>query len=311
MENLRRLLPSANHLIAFEAAGRLGSFTEAGRELGMSQAAVSHAVRALESQLGVRLFRRAHRRVQLTDAGARFFADVTQGLGLIRKSAAALRAAAGGGHVTLAASTAFAAFWMMPRLQRFRDALPGVDLRLQTADRDLDLVAEGIALGIRGGQAEDWPDHDARPLAREEIVAVAGARLAERTALPDRPEDLPGQRLIHLDEPFRPAPDWSDWLQSAGLPRGAAPRGLVINDYALVLQAVMEGQGIALGWRHLTDHLLASGLLVQVTQHILRTGRDFFVVSPRAVPLSPAARAVRDWLAAEGSPDAAPNGPPD
>jgi len=101
MDTLRRLLPSPGHLIAFEAAGRLGSFTDAGRERNMSQAAVRYAVRGLERQLGLRLFRREHRRVTLTDAGARFFADVTQGLGVIRRSAETLRAEARGDHVTL------------------------------------------------------------------------------------------------------------------------------------------------------------------------------------------------------------------
>lgn len=297
MRSLRHLLPSAGHLIVFEAAGRLGSFTEAGRELGMTQAAVSYAIRGLEGQLGVRLFRREHRRVVLTDAGARFFADVTQGLGLIRKSAETLRAATQGAHVTLAASTAFASFWMMPRLQQFRDALPGIDLRLQTSDRDLDLVAEGIPLGIRGGDPARWPEYDAMRLADEEIVAVAGATYAR--PLPADPAGLASHRLIHLEEPYREAADWADWFRSSGLDPGLVPRGLVINDYALVIQAVMEGQGIALGWRHLTERLTRAGLLVQVTGHALRTGSAFYVIWPKAGALSPQARAVRDWLIAQ------------
>ena len=299
MESLRHLFPAPGALIAFEAAGRLGSFTEAGRELGMSQAAVSHAIRGLERRLGQQLFHREHRRVRLTDAGARFFADVTQGLGLIRKSATALRAAAGGAHVTLAASTAFAAFWMMPRLQLFRDALPGVDLRLQTSERDLDLLAEGISLAVRGGRPEDWPDHDALPLAEEVVIAVASAGYAARFGLPRTLEELGRHRLIHLDEPYRAAVDWGDWFENAGLARRDVPRGLVINDYALVMQAVMEGQGIALGWRHLTERLIEAGLLLQIGQHALRTGQSFHIIWPRARPLSPQATAVRDWLAAQ------------
>lgn len=300
MESLRHLLPAPGALIAFEAAGRLGSFTAAGRELGMSQAAVSHAIRGLERQLGTQLFRREHRRVGLTDAGARFFADVTQGLGMIRMSAIALRAAAGSGHVTLAASTAFAAYWMMPRLQRFREALPGIDLRLQTSERDLDLLAEGIALGIRGGHPEEWPEHEALPLARESVIAVAGAGYVARFGMPATPAALASHRLIHLDEPSRPAVDWADWYQSAGLARDSVPRGLVINDHALVIQAVMEGQGIALGWWHLSARMIAAGLLRQVCDHRMQTGRSFHVVWPRAVPLSPRSAAVRDWLAMQG-----------
>ncbi|HEV7255207.1 MAG TPA: LysR substrate-binding domain-containing protein [Mesorhizobium sp.] len=299
MRSLRHLLPSAGHLIVFEAAGRLGSFTEAGRELGMSQAAVSYAVRALEEQLGVKLFQRGHRRVALTDAGARFFADVTQGLGLIRKSAETLRAAAHGPQVTLAASTAFASFWMMPRLQRFRDDLPGIDLRLQTSDRDLDLLAENIPLGVRGGDPEQWPEYGALALAEEEIFAVASPAYSRDHGAPHAPADLARHRLIHLDEPFRQASDWGDWFASAGLDPLSVPKGLVINDYALVIQAAMEGQGIALGWRHLTERLLAAGLLVQVAGHVLRTPITYCVIWPKAEGLSPQARAVRDWLIAQ------------
>ena len=171
-------LPSAGSLIVFEAAGRLSSFTAAGRELGMTQAAVSYAVRGLEEQLGAKLFQRRHRQVILTEAGERFHADVSLGLSHIRKSAEDLRLQATGGHVTLAASTAFGSFWMMPRLQQFRDELPGVDLRIQTADRDLDIIAEGIPLGVRGGVPRDWPDYHSLSLSDEEIFPVAGPQLS-------------------------------------------------------------------------------------------------------------------------------------
>jgi DNA-binding transcriptional LysR family regulator len=297
MQNLRRLLPSAGSLIVFEAAGRLASFTAAARELGMSQAAVSYAVRGLEDQLGVPLFHRRHRQVRLTEAGTRFFADVSLGLSHIRKSAEDLRQLAVGSHVTLSASTAFASFWMMPRLQQFREDLPGVDLRIQTADRDLDIVAEGIPLGIRGGDPQDWPTYEALPLAPEEIFPVAGAAYAARFGLPRTVADLASHRLIHLEEPFREAANWEDWFRSAGLSFAVTGTGLRINDYALVIQAAMEGQGIAIGWRHLVERLLASGLLVRVTDHVMTTGKGFYVVWPKDGSLSDNARRVRDWLA--------------
>ncbi|QDY99134.1 LysR family transcriptional regulator [Nitratireductor mangrovi] len=299
MQSLRHLLPSAGNLIVFEAAGRLESFTAAGRELGMSQAAVSYAIRGLEEQLGVPLFERRHRKVLLTEAGARFFADVALGLSHIRKSAEDLRLAATGGHVTLSASTAFASFWMMPRLQQFRDEVPGVDLRIQTAERDLDIVAERIPLGIRGGDPRDWPRYEALPLAEEEIFPVASPAYAARFGLPRTVEDLHQHRLIHLEEPYREAASWSDWFRSAGHAGPVAARGLLINDYALVIQAVMEGQGIALGWRHLAERLLASGLLTRVTGHAMATGKWFHVVWQRDRDLSPNALKVRDWLLAQ------------
>lgn len=296
MLNLRQLLPSAGRLIVFEAAGRLNSFTAAGRELGMSQAAVSYAVRGLEDQLGVRLFRREHRKVVLTEAGERFLADVMLGLSHIRKSAEELRSFAAETHVTLAASTAFASFWMMPRLQQFRDDLPAIDLRIQTSERDLDLISEGIPLGIRGHATGDWPDYDKVLLAQEEIIVVASDAYRRTHGFPETIEELADHRLIHLEEPYRDAVDWSDWFNRQGLAVDRDPRGLVINDYALVIQAAMEGQGIALGWRHLTEHLLKAGLLVQVTDRTLMTGRGFYVIWPKGRDLSEPARQVRDWL---------------
>lgn len=299
MRSLRHLLPSAGSLIVFEAAGRLSSFTAAGRELGMTQAAVSYAVRGLEEQLGAKLFQRRHRQVSLTEAGERFHADVSLGLSHIRKSAEDLRLQATGGHVTLAASTAFGSFWMMPRLQQFRDELPGIDLRIQTADRDLDIIAEGIPLAVRGGEPRDWPDYQSLPLADEEIFPVAGTSYLAKFGMPKTVGELAAHRLIHLEEPYREAASWDEWFQSAGGSLGDAARGLRINDYGLVIQGVMEGQGIALGWRHLAERLLATGLLVQVTDHVLKTGKAFYIVWPKNRELSDNARKVRDWLAAQ------------
>jgi DNA-binding transcriptional LysR family regulator len=187
----------------------------------------------------------------------------------------------------------------MPRLQQFRDELPGIDLRIQTADRDLDIIAEGIPLAVRGGEPRDWPDYHSLPLADEEIFPVAGASYLAKFGMPRTVGDLATHRLIHLEEPYREAASWDEWFQSAGGNLGDTARGLRINDYGLVIQGVMEGQGIALGWRHLAERLLATGLLVQVTDHVLKTGKAFYIVWPKNRELSENARKVRDWLAAQ------------
>lgn len=296
METLRSLLPSVNSLVVFEAAGRLASFSAAARELGMSQAAVSYAVRRLEEDLGAALFVREYRRVRLSEAGERFHADVSLGLSHIRRSARSLRALATGSHVTLACSTAFAAFWMVPRMQKFREDLPRVDLRIQTSERDLDLLGEGIPLGIRGGVPGDWPQYHARALAPEEIWPVCGAGYLARLGPPARAEDLLAHQLIHLEEPFRSAATWADWFASVGIERRRVPKGLQINDYVLVVQSVIEGQGVALGWRHLIEGLVDKGVLVRLTGHALTTGKHFHVIWPKEAALPPAAEAVRDWL---------------
>lgn len=296
METLRSLLPSINGLVVFEAAGRLGSFTAAARELRMTQAAVSYAVNRLEEHLGTPLFLREHRRVRLSEAGERFFADVSIGLTHIRRSAQDLRAVAMGGHVTLSCSTAFAAFWMVPRMAQLRADLPHIDLRIQTADRDLDLLGEGIPMAVRAGNPSEWPQYQAQPLAAEEIYPVCGASYLAGRARAVMPADLLDHQLIHLEEPYRSAATWRDWFASAGIEGRRVPKGLQINDYVLVLQSVIAGQGVALGWRHLVEGLVQKGVLVRLTDHVLTTGMDFHVIWPRDVALSRAAQEVRDWL---------------
>lgn len=299
MDTLRQLLPSMGSLVVFEAAGRLSSFSAAGRELRMSQAAVSYAIARLEDQIGAALFLREYRRVRLTEAGQRFHSDVTQGLSQIQRSAQSLRAVATGAHVTLSCSTAFAAYWMVPRMQAFRADLPDIDLRIQTSDRDLDLVGEGIPLGVRGGYAGEWPQYDSAVLASEEIYPVCSAAFLGARPRPVRPGDLLSMNLIHLEEPFRSATTWADWFAAAGVPRRQVPKGLSINDYVLVVQAMIEGQGVALGWHHLIGGLAEKGVLVPLTDQRLTTGKDFHVIWPRATPLTAEAARVRDWLLAQ------------
>jgi DNA-binding transcriptional LysR family regulator len=306
MNNLRRLFPSPSNLIVFEAAGRLGSFTAAGRELGMTQAAVSYAMRGLEDQLGVNLFRRAHRRVVLTENGKRFFADVALGLSHIQKTAQDIRAQAAGETVTLSVSTAFASFWMLPRLQEFRNDLPEIDLRIQTSDRDIDIAGEELSLGIRGGRPSDWPEYDCAELARERIFPVASAAFANQSGTGIAPTELAGHKLIHLEEPYRAAADWATWFKSADAGLTVANRGLAINDYVLVIQAVLEGQGIALGWEHLVSRLVSGGVLVRLSDHYMETGAAFFVVWPKNQNLSTDARKVRDWLLGHAEPSEGP-----
>ena len=303
MESLRQIFSSPASLVVFEAAARHGSFTEAGRELGMSQAAVSLAIRKLEADLGAQLFARAHRRVQLTEAGSRFFNDVSVGLGQIKRAAIALRARAQGGHVTISASTAFASYWMLPRLERLRAELPGVDLRMETSDRDTDIMAEAIPLAIRRGNAP-FAGCESALLADEIIVPLASPRYIDRAGWPQTPGELARHRLIHLEEPYRPCPAWPDWFRGMGVGTPSRAEGLLINDYALVVQAMMEGQGIGLGWRHLTDGLVEAGVLMVVGPE-LAVKAGYHLVWPRDIPLSEEAAKVRDWVLAERGPFAA------
>lgn len=306
MGNLRRLLPSFRGLIAFEAAGRLGSFTRAGDELGMSQAAVSYAIKALEEDLGQPLFKRSHRKVDLTASGKGLHEDVSTALAQMADGLAVFQEPAANTIVTLSASTAFATLWMAPRMQALHKDLPAVDLSLHTSDRDLDLEKEGIPLGIRRGRASDFSAYNYELLAPEEIVAVTSpAYLADKGKIKTT-WDLIDHHLAHLDEPHRGAVSWQEWLRSAGVHAPVRGRGARANDYVAVLQMALDGDAIALGWTAIIDVFLENGRLEEVTSHRLSTGEGFYIIWPKGRTLSEEEDSVRRWIIAGHAGDCLP-----
>jgi DNA-binding transcriptional LysR family regulator len=304
MRNLRAEIESLHYLSAFEAAARLASFTRAAAELGISQSAVSQAVRRLEAAIGVELFDRQHRRIVLTQAGQSLYGDVSDAFARILARVQELKRQGQSERVVLSLSSAFATHWMLPRLQRFQAARPGIDLRLQTADRDLDLLHEEIALGVRGGSGL-WPGYHAAKLSDERQIAVASPRWLKENGPVSSLEALKACRLVHLDEPYRKRTSWADWFSALGESPILANEGLRLNDYALVLQAAIAGEGVALGWMHLCKPLLEKGLLAPVGPWLWSSGAGFYLVWPDAVPLRPDAIRTRDWMIAEAATDAA------
>lgn len=295
MQELWKLVSSPRHLLVFEAAARTGSFTRAANELNVQQPAVSAAVKQLERSLGTLLFARAHRAVTLTHAGERLYNDVSAAFERIHRTARMLSLRGAQDHVTLSASTAFAHYWMVPRLARFHGDHPDIDLRLQTSEREPDLDAEAISLAIRRGDG-DWPGCESHLIAPEVISPIAAPRvMAAATGLASV-ADLRDQSLIHLEEPIRERPGWAEFFAHWDVPYTEPKTGLRLNDYALVLQAAIAGEGFAFGWHHVTRHLIAQGLLVACRDWAWQTGRGFYLVWSATAPLSPQAANVRDWL---------------
>ena len=295
MQKLWKLVSSPRHLLVFEAAARTGSFTRAARELNVQQPAVSAAIKQLETSLGTPLFLRAHRSVTLTHAGERLFNDVSAAFNRIHQTADMLSQQRAQAHVTLSASTAFAHYWMVPRLARFHTAHPGIDLRLQTSEREPDIGAEGISLAIRRGTGT-WPGCESHLIAPEVISPIASPRVMMAAANLRNIANLPNEKLIHLEEPVRERPGWAQFFAHWNMPYTEPRIGLCLNDYALVLQATMAGEGFALGWRHTTSDLTAKGLLIAHDEWAWETGHGFYLVWSASVPLSPHAEKVRDWL---------------
>jgi len=295
MQELWKLVTSPRHLLVFEAAARTGSFTRAANELNVQQPAVSAAIKQLEQSLGTRLFARAHRSVILTLAGERLFTDVSNAFDRIYQSASQLANRSAREHVTLSASTAFAHYWLVPRLADFHSAHPGIDLRLQTSDREPNIDAEGISFGIRRGNG-NWPGCHSHLIAPEVIAPIASPRVMAAAVNLRSIANLGSLPLIHLEEPVRDRPDWAAFFAHWKLPYTELRSGLRLNDYALVLQATMAGEGFALGWRHTTSILTKQGLLAARNDWAWETGTGFYLVWSDTTPLSPQAEHVRDWL---------------
>ncbi|MEM6624184.1 MAG: LysR substrate-binding domain-containing protein [Pseudomonadota bacterium] len=295
MRDLLRRIDSLHHLAAFDAAARHGSFTRAAAELNVSQPAISQSIRKLEAAIGVKLFRRLHRSIALTDAGAMLAYDVAEAFGRVHATVSHLGRLGASDHVTLSVSTAFANYWMVPRLQAFHQRYPGLDLRLQTTDKELDLAQEGISLGVRRGKGQ-WEGYAARLLAQECLPVVASPRWIAAHGMPATVADLMQAPLIHLEEPYRERPSWTDWFRHHGASYRDTGAGLRLNDYALVLQAAMAGEGIALGFQHVVEGLIGQGLLTQAGPWQMRTGLGYYLLWSDRGQLSRDAGIVRDWM---------------
>ena len=301
MANLLRKLPPTGTLVAFESAARLLSFTRAGAELNISQAAVSKQIQRLEADLNLPLFERQHRSLQLTAAGHTLFTTVQTGLNDIASVTESLRARASEDPVTIGISVGMATYCLMPRLGLFRARHPGIDVRVLAVDRDVDPRAEGVDIAIRYADKHKLPNGSVR-LYDEVVVPVCSPSFAASGTL-NSVEDLPEQTLLHLDpdhwRDLSEAPiDWPRWLANFGVAQRPTRQGLTINNYVMLLQAAINGEGIALGWRPIVDDLLDNGLLVAASDQQWFTGRCHYLITASSKPREPVHLLSR-WLAEE------------
>lgn len=298
MPPLHRLLPPTGSLVAFEAAARHLSITQAANELGLTQAAVSRKIRGLEENLGVALFRRLHRAIRLTPDGERLYAAVSSSLSHIAQTADDLRRSGGYSEVSLSTSMAFATFWLMPRIPRFRAAHPDIELRITAFDPYVDPASEGVDAAIRYGDGS-WPGLECTRLFDEEIFPVCSP--AYHAARPDFDSlaSLPGQTLLHLDVAYHDWVDWGTWFRALDMEPPPRRRGLQFNTYTILIQAAVAGAGVALGWRHLVDDFLEAGVLVRPIETSLRSRGAYYLVRPEGSEASAEAGCLVDWIMAE------------
>ena len=288
-------LPSLNGLRAFEAAARHLSFTRAAAELNVTQTAISHQIRRLESQLGLRLFHRRNRALALTPEALAYLPAVRAAFEDLREATERLRRRERQTVLTVSTMASLAAKWLLPRVAAFQNANPGIEVRLTASTHLVDFRREEIDMAVRYGHGV-WPGLRAVWLMSEEIFPVCSPALLKGKRPLRRPEDLAHQTLIH-NTGFRE--DWQVWLTAAGLPLSLMQkRGLVFNESYMALQAAMDGLGVALARTPFVETDLRDGRLVAPFDFVLPDKAGFYVVAPEETADTPKIKLFRDWLVA-------------
>lgn len=287
-----RRLPPLSALRAFEAAARLGSFKRAADELAVTPTAISHQIRALEAHTGLVLFVRQVRKVALTEAGLALYPVLRDGFDAFEAAFDRLLQAHRRTRVTISATNAFTAKWLVPRVASFHQLHPGIDLQLHASDAPVDMVHSDVDIAIRYGRGP-YPGLRAEPMFADHYAPVVNPRLGIMS-----PDALAHAPLIHFawqaSLPFNPT--WENWFAQTGLPPPAERGHLHLSDEGHAIQAAVAGQGVALLSLALVAGELAAGHLVQPfgptiaghTYHlVLRAGPDASVL------------AAADWLRAQ------------
>jgi DNA-binding transcriptional LysR family regulator len=296
-------LPPPNSLVAFEAAARSENFTLAARELRVTQAAVSHQIKNLETDLGLRVFHRLNGKVKLTEEGERLFRSVVIGLEQNANTVSELKRHAARPHLTIAATLSFAGFWLMPRIATFRDEFPHLDLRFVAADGELDLAGEAIDLAVKYGDG-NWPGFRAELLFRPDVFPVCSPSLLSAGKPLRSLSDLSQQTLLERDSAGSFGVTWAEWLAAVGGDSGQIKRRLYFNNYEVMIRAAVEGQGIALGFRPLIDQLLKQKVLVRPIDLGMRPRESYYLVTADRLTANKHRDTFCAWLTRQISRDA-------
>ncbi|MBL8836383.1 MAG: transcriptional regulator GcvA [Alphaproteobacteria bacterium] len=295
---MARRLPQLNALKAFEAAARHESFTRAAEELCVTQGAVSHQVKALEAELGIKLFNRERQRLVITDAGREYLNVVRDALDRIALGTERLVQRQSAGVLTVSTSPDFAAKWLVHRLGRFAEAHPEIDLRVSASLHHVDFAREDVDLAVRHGDGR-WPGLDAVRLSPERLFAVCSPALMAGRGRVTSPADVLRFPLLRLDTDE----GWTRWLEAAGLDAVAPTRGPTLNRESMLIDAAVDGQGIALARTTLAAWDLLNKRLIRPLAVTLPLAKCYWIVCPKATAGLPKIALFRDWLLAEAADD--------
>ena len=289
-------LPSLNGLRAFEAAARHLSFTRAASELNVTQTAISHQIRRLEQELGVRLFVRQNRALDLTAEARDYLPGIRAAFNDLRLATDRLLRRDDDHVLTISTLASLAAKWLLPRLGRFQEAHPGIDVRITTSTALVDFRTGDVDAAIRYGRGH-WPGLRADWLMADELFPVCSPALLTGDKPLRRPQDLAGHTLLHTSGGYDD--DWRLWLTAAGLPSTISKLpGLTFDLILLTVQAAIDGAGLAMGRTSYVEADITKGRLVVPFTIALPADAGFYLVSPDGRADPPKLAAFRAWLTA-------------
>ena len=287
-------LPSLNGLRAFEAAARHLSFTAAAGELNVTQTAISHQIRRLEEELGVRLFVRQNRSLALTPEAREYLPGIRAAFNDLRLATDRLLRKDGDRVLTVSTLASFAAKWLLPRLSSFQQAHPDIDVRITSSTRLVDFRRDDVDAGIRYGRGH-WPGLRADWLTADELFPVCSPALLKGDRPLQSPQDLAHHTLLHSSGGYDD--DWRLWLTAAGQPSDISKQpGLSFDLILMTVQAAIDGLGVAMGRTSYVEGDIAKGRLVVPFTIALPADAGFYLVSPQARAESAKLSAFRQWL---------------
>lgn len=294
-----------NALRAFEAAARHVSLTKAAAELNVSPGAVSHQIRGLEADLGVALFERRVRAIALTSAGKLLLPGVQSGLMRIREAVADLRQASNERVLVVSTPPGMTSKWLAPRLYRFANAHPEIEIRISSSMANADFTTDGVDVAVRNmaSDAARADDLVIEKLLEMSFVPVCSRHLIQRRKSPLTASELARMPLIH-DDTFRrhaKVPSWPDWFKAAGVANVDVSRGLRFNSSDHALDAAGEGAGVLLAHDLLAYDDLRIGRLVIPVPLSLASGRAYYLVSPQWRRKPPQVEAFSRWIKQEAA----------
>ncbi len=288
-------LPSLNGLRAFEAAARHLSFTQAASELNVTQTAISHQIRRLEEELGIRLFVRKNRALALTPEAREYLPGIRAAFNDLRLATDRLLRKDDDNVLTISTLASLAAKWLLPRLSAFQEAHPDIDVRITTSTGLVDFRGGDVDAAIRYGRGH-WPGLRAEWLMADEMFPVCSPALLTGKRPLRSPEDLRDHVLLHNTNN---GDDWRLWLTAAGLPPDISKQpGLTFDMIFMTVQAAIDAMGVAVGRTSYVQDDIAKGRLVVPFEIALPADAGFYLVSPEGAPDSPKLRAFRQWLIA-------------